>query len=146
MSFFLVFYQLLRANVDAKILTRRADRFEDHFLDVSLLEFQFVVFRRDVFVYFLKISDQVYLGLLGRLVDALAVDGPPAADQALVLLVDSDLRYLTHLARGVALQKSQDLLILPTLLLFVIMVSDFDDIKRKILIINFLLDFLVFFV
>ena len=111
MSFFQVFYQLLRANVDAKILTRRADRFEDHFLDDSLLEFQFVVFLRDIFVYFLKISDQVYLGLLGRLVDALAVGVPPAANKTLVLLVDLDLRYLTHLARGVALQKSQDLLI-----------------------------------
>ena len=92
----------------------------------------------DVIVILLfKVSIQVYLIRLLWHKGTLAIYGPPAADQTLVMRIDSDLWNLTHFLRRIAFYKTQYLLILQTFLLFVILVSYFYDFKRKILVINF---------
>ena len=142
MVFFQVLDQLRRTNVYAEIFARRLDRFKYHVLYFGLLEIKFVLFYSDIWSFSLFLN-HVYRDLVLWLIDTLWIDGPPTTDQPLIVLIYADLWYLVRLARWITLQKIQDLVIFLTFLLLEIMVSDFDDVKSKVLIINFF--FLVFY-
>ena len=124
-----MFNELQRANIDAKIQARRAYRLEDHVLDDGLLEFQLVLLGGIITINFFEFLFQVNLSWLLGLIDTLPINAPPTADLALIMRIYTDLWYLVHLERRIALQKSENLLIFLTLFLFKIMVSDFDDLK-----------------
>lgn len=110
------------------------------------MEFESVVLFCNIFINLFKILDQVYLSLFERLFDTLEINGPPTTDETLVLLINTDLWDLIYLTWGIILQKSYDLIILVTIILFEIMISNFHNIKCKILIVNFFLEFLFYFV
>lgn len=84
--------------------------------------------------------------MLFWVINVLEVDAPPTADQALILLIDPNLRYLTHLTRRIALKKSQDLVTLLTYFLFIIVVSDFYYVEGEVLVVDlFFLDYFAFY-
>jgi len=133
-----VLNKLFRANFDSKVLSRRIDRLKDHVLNICFLEFQFVRLLLQICIHFLDIFDHVNLALLGWILSTLEIDGPPTTDETLVELVDTDLRYLTHLARRVTLNEVQDLLILLRFFLLIVVVFDFHYVKSEVLVVDFL--------
>ena len=115
-------------------------------MNLSLLKFKLILFDCSAGIPFVFIFDKVYYGLLFWVVYVLEVDAPPTADQALILLIDPNLWYLTHLTRRIALKKSQDLVTLLTYFLFIIVVSDFYYVKGEVLVVDlFFLDYFAFY-
>ena len=106
-------------------------------LDIGFLEFQFVGLFLHICIHFLGIFDHVNLALLERILSTLKIDGPPTTDETLVKFIDTDLRYLTHLARRVTLNEVQDLLILPRFFLLIVVVFDFNYVKSEVLVVDF---------